>query len=78
MSAKHNLIIVSTRGYIISCVIVVLFITFALIAGCATIITHDYCELYEPITLDLAQDTPQTIREVLYNNKLYEKFCIQQ
>jgi hypothetical protein len=61
--------------YLIIIMCLVFLIAFS---SCNNMITSNYCELYKPISLDVDKDTPQTMREVLYNNEIYKKFCAGQ
>ncbi len=44
------------------------------LSSCSAVI-DTYCELYIPVSIDMENDTIQTMREVLINNKIYELRC---
>jgi hypothetical protein len=63
-------------GYHFGMLIIFLLIV-NLITSCTYVPTSNYCDLYKPVSLDLDKDTPQTMREVLVNNKVYDKLCVE-
>ena len=47
-----------------------------LVAGCAVNTTaSDYCRIAEPITVDRARDTPETVAQIDRENGKYECVC---
>jgi hypothetical protein len=55
--------------------VIICLIFLIAFSSCNCLIASNYCELYKPVSLDVNKDTPQTMREVLYNNKVYEELC---
>lgn len=47
--------------------------------GCAISSTErpslDFCQVYEPVLFDSANDTPETIEAIMQNNVLWAQFC---
>ena len=47
--------------------------------GCAISSTErpslDFCQVYEPVLFDSANDTPETIDAIMQNNILWAQFC---
>lgn len=47
--------------------------------GCAISSTErpslDFCQVYEPVLFDSANDTPETIDAIMQNNVLWAQFC---
>lgn len=50
-----------------------------MLSGCAMRSTErpslDFCQVYEPVLFDSANDTPETINAIMQNNILWAKFC---
>lgn len=50
-----------------------------MLSGCAIRSTErpslDFCQVYEPVLFDSANDTPETIDAIMQNNVLWAKFC---
>ena len=50
-----------------------------MLSGCAMRSTErpslDFCQVYEPVLVDSANDTPETIDAIMQNNVLWAQFC---
>ena len=50
-----------------------------MLSGCAISSTErpslDFCQVYEPVLFDSANDTPETIDAIMQNNILWAQFC---
>lgn len=50
-----------------------------MLSGCAISSTErpslDFCQVYEPVLFDSANDTPETIDAIMQNNVLWAQFC---
>ena len=50
-----------------------------MLSGCAMRSTErpnlDFCQVYEPVLFDSANDTPETIDAIMQNNVLWAQFC---
>lgn len=50
-----------------------------MLSGCAIHSTErpslDFCQVYEPVLFDSANDTPETIDAIMQNNVLWAQFC---
>lgn len=54
---------------------VIVLMTLNVLSGCTTNINGDFCLIYEPVYMDYARDTPETIRQVDRNNVVYDDMC---
>ena len=80
MSGKYSILLIrlilSNRlvQFVIATITAVLMLN-----GCAISSTErpslDFCQVYEPILFDSANDTPETINAIMQNNILWAKFC---
>ena len=50
-----------------------------MLSGCEISSTErpslDFCQVYEPVLFDSANDTPETLDAIMQNNVLWAKFC---
>ena len=46
-----------------------------LLNGCTTVLSGDFCDIYQPIYPDYEKDTPETIRQIDVNNIVFLRFC---
>lgn len=80
MSGKYSILLIrlilSNRlvQFVIATITAVLMLN-----GCAISSTErpslDFCQVYEPVLFDSANDTPETIDAIMQNNILWAKFC---
>ena len=48
-------------------------LTLILSSGCTTVLSGDFCDVYQPVYPDYARDTPETIRQIDINNVVFEE-----
>ena len=80
MSGKYSILLIklilSNRlvQFVIATITAVL-----MLSGCAISSTErpslDFCQVYEPVLFDSANDTPETIDAIMQNNVLWAQFC---
>ena len=80
MSGKYSILLIrlilSNRlvQFVIATITAVL-----MLSGCAISSTErpslDFCQVYEPVLFDSANDTPETIDAIMQNNILWAQFC---
>ena len=80
MSGKYSILLIrlilSNRlvQFVIATITAVLMLN-----GCAISSTErpslDFCQVYEPVLFDSANDTPETINAIMQNNILWAQFC---
>ena len=55
---------------------IAIIILLFMCVSCTPIIAVDtFCEIYRPIMVDAEQDTVETLRQILVQNKIYEERC---
>ena len=51
------------------------FLILLLLNGCTKNLKGDFCSIYKPVYADYDKDTPETIKQIDYNNIVYLSFC---
>lgn len=54
---------------------VLLYAILMLLSGCAINTSGDFCDIYQPVYADYERDTPETLRQIEFNNVVFDKDC---
>ena len=46
-----------------------------LLSGCAINTSGDFCDIYQPVYADYERDTTETLRQIEFNNVVFDKDC---